>query len=285
MKPSLTRKRFLKILAVCVVGVGVGGALYASFLEPYWLVVERHCLKFGSNQSAPAGLRIVHLSDFHRSKIVPDSYLRECISKANELKPDLILMTGDYIMGKEKWANSLGDLLEPLRANLGVYATLGNHDGGKWAAAYGGILKTSVVKDELEKAGIRVLVNESVEVNYHGKRITLVGLGDLWAGQFDLPLGFQGVETSQFTIALSHNPDTIEELQNYPADLIFCGHTHGGQVRIPFWGPPILPIEDKQYAAGIYQVGEQVAYVNRGVGLLKRIRFNCRPEIACIDID
>ena len=285
MKLKLARRRFLMIFVGLVIGVGIGGPLYVFFLEPYWLVVERHTLKFASRQDLPSGLRIVHLTDLHRSKIVADSYLRKCISKVNKLEPDLILMTGDYITGKSKWANSLGELLKLLRAKLGVYATLGNHDGGQWAAQHGGVPETSIIKSELEETGIRVLVNESVEVQYHNKTITLVGLGDLWAGEFNPSLAFQGVETSQFTIALSHNPDTIEKLRKYPADLILCGHTHGGQVRIPWSGAPILPIEDKRYSAGVYAIAERIVYVNRGVGLLKRIRFNCRPEIACIDID
>ncbi len=274
----------MKTLAGSVVGVGIGGPAYSCLVEPYWLAVERHSLRFASKHNPPCGLRIVHLSDLHRSRIVPDSYLRDCIATANELAPDLVVMTGDYITSSRKWADRLGGLLVPLQATVGVYATLGNHDGGRWAAAHGGSPDTSFVREALEKAGIRVIVNRSLRLKYRDKVITLVGLGDLWAGEFDAPRAFRGVGADEFTIALSHNPDTIRELRKYAVNLILCGHTHGGQVRLPFIGPPILPVDDKQYSAGVYRIGEQVAYVNRGIGLLAKVRFNCRPEIACLDI-
>lgn len=279
MKFHLTRRRFLKIAAGSVAGAGIASALYGYFLEPYRVAVEQHILRFAPGKNPPSGLRMVHLSDLHRSEVVPDSYLLECFSKANQLNPDLVVMTGDYITSGSKWSDSLGDLLASLQASLGIYATLGNHDGGQWAG-----FDTLPVREELEKAGIRVLTNESVALEHTGKPFTVVGLGDLWAGDFDPSKSFEGVKADRFTIALSHNPDTITALQEFNANIILCGHTHGGQVRIPLLGPLVLPVKDKRFSAGIYRVGEQIAYVNRGIGLLRRIRFNCRPEIACIDI-
>ncbi len=262
----------------------MGGVAYSFLVEPYWLAVERHSLEFASRDNPPCGLKIVQLSDLHRSKIVPDTYLGDCIATVNGLAPDLVVMTGDYITHGTRWVKGLRDVLTSLQAPLGIYAVFGNHDGGKWAARYGGSSDTSLVRRELEQAGIRTLVNQSLRLEYGGKAFTLVGLGDLWAEEFDAVAAFRRVEAEEFTIALSHNPDTITELQKYPANLILCGHTHGGQVRIPLVGSPIVPIADWKYTAGLFRMGEQVAYVNRGIGLMMKVRFNCRPEVTYLEI-
>ena len=278
-KPRLSRRRLLKILAGSFVGAGLGGSLYSYFLEPYWLAVERHKLNFDRKYNPPSGLTIAHLTDLHRSEIVPDSYLQKCIAKVNSLKPDLVLLTGDYITWDVKWAESIGEILSSLKGRLGVFASLGNHDGGDWAG-----FPSDTVISSLEDAAIRVLINESVKLSFKGTSVTIVGLGDLWAGDFDAEAAFGNVDPGSFTITLSHNPDTIGNMLNYSSNLTLCGHTHGGQVWIPLIGPPILPVDDKTYSAGIYLEGEQTIYVNRGVGLLRRVRFNCRPEIAFIEI-
>ncbi len=276
---KLTRRRLLKIIAGSVTAAGLGGSLYSYFIEPYWLAVERHRLKFEKKRNPPSGLRILHLTDLHRSDIVPESYLRECIARANALKPDIVLLTGDYITWETKWAQSVGEILGPLKAGLGVFASLGNHDGGDWAG-----FSAETVTRHLERAGVRVLVNESVRLSHGSVPFAIVGLGDLWAGNFDSKAAFNGAKPEEFTIALSHNPDTISSLRDTCADLILSGHTHGGQVCVPLFGPPILPVDNRTYSSGIYREGRQTAYVNRGVGLLRRVRFNCRPEIALIEI-
>jgi predicted MPP superfamily phosphohydrolase len=276
---SLSRRQLLKIVAGSLVGAGISGSLYSYFLEPYWLVVERHKLTFNPTHNPPTKLRIAHLSDLHRSDIVPAAYLNECVTKVNSLKPDLILLTGDYITWEKNWAESVGEILSPLEAGLGVFASLGNHDGGDWAG-----FPSDTVRRRLEKAGICVLVNEYKNLSFGSVPITIVGLGDLWAGDFDTGTAFNKVDPECFTIALSHNPDTVPFLSNCSANLILCGHTHGGQVWIPLLGPPILPVDDRRFSAGVYGEGEQIIYVNRGVGLLRKVRFNCRPEIALIEI-
>jgi len=95
--------------------------LYAFRVEPYWLTVEHTVLSFDEGERIPTGLRIVQLSDIHRSAIVPDSYIRECVSRVNALDPDLVLLTGDFITGMEEWADGVGELLAPLGATLGVW--------------------------------------------------------------------------------------------------------------------------------------------------------------------
>ena len=254
--------------------------LYAFRWEPYWLTIERTVLAFDGKGAVPSGLRIVQLSDIHRSAIVPDSYIRECVSKVNELDPDLVFITGDCITGGEEWVDGLGELLSPLDAKLGVWASMGNHDGGEWAKVRGGPRDSGRVRGELEGAGIGVLENESVLLEHGGVPVRVVGMGDLWAGYFEPGEAFRGAREDEFVICLSHNPDTIGSLGGYPVDLLLSGHTHGGQVSIPFVGAPLLPVENTEYARGLHRIAGGYAYVNRGVGLLRKVRFNCRPEIA-----
>lgn len=282
MKLKLTRRRFLQVLGGAAAGVAIGGPLYAFRFEPYWVATERISLTYNPENNPPSGLKIVHLSDLHYSKIVPADYLEKWFQETNQLQPDLILLTGDYITqtkNNSKWVQPLGKILASLQARLGVFASLGNHDGGEWAGE-----PTTAVREALQKAGIRVLINESVKLSYKNQSVTIVGLGDLWAGDFDTIKAFETVEPNEFTIALSHNPDTLKYLEKSTANLVLCGHTHGGQVCIPFIGPPILPVDDKRFSAGLYKVGGFYAYVNRGLGMLRKVRFNCRPEITWIDI-
>ena len=262
----------------------IGLMLYSLTWEPYWLKVERNVIAFDGGGRVPAGLKIVHLSDIHRSDIVPDSYISGCVSKVNGLEPDIVFLTGDYITGRKRWIEGLGELLAPLEAGMGVWAVPGNHDGGKWAAVRGGPTNPGRIREELERAGIGVLENESVRLQRAGVPFTVVGMGDLWSGSFDSLKAFQGIDPGQFVICLTHNPDTLRMLRDYPVDLFLCGHTHGGQVCLPFVGAPLLPVEDTRYSGGLYRLGRGFAYVNRGVGLLRKVRFNCRPEIALFEV-
>lgn len=276
---KITRRKLLKIALGTAAATAVCGGGYSYFLEPYWPAIERLKLEFPPADNPPAGLKIVQLSDIHLSSIVPDSYIAECIEDVNEFKPDIVLLTGDYITRSRKYAASISKLFKRLQAGVGVFASLGNHDGGDWAG-----FSTDTVVEALQKAKIRVLINESLELEYAGKQFTLVGLGDVWAGQFEPSPAFENAPPDSFTITLSHNPDTLRDLRDYRTDLVLCGHTHGGQVCIPLFGPPILPVKDKQYSSGLYREEKRLIYVNRGLGLLKRVRFNCRPEITCIEI-
>ena len=167
-----------------------------------------------------------------------------------------------------------------LSAPLGVYAVLGNHDHGVHGQHTRAQRResASALRDVLGAGGVRELLNESVLISRDGcAPLHLAGFGDLWAGEFD-PEAVTAVSTGP-TIALTHNPDGAPALAERDMDLILCGHTHGGQVRVPFLGPPILPVRLRQYAAGPYDLDRSRLYVNRGVGWLRRVRLFVRPEV------
>jgi predicted MPP superfamily phosphohydrolase len=275
----LTRRRILLLGAVAC--VGAGGA-YTFGIEPIWL--RKVELDVRLERLAPAfrGFTIAQISDFHVGAGVPLDYLHGAADLANAEKPDLVALTGDYVHqgGDPKSADEAAAVVKTLEAP--AYAVLGNHDRAVYSARGcpdGGAVQR--IRDALERAGVRVLVNERITLRRGDARLHVAGLGDLWLGTFrpdDVPLR----DATGPTIALSHNPDTAHDLAGRGADLILSGHTHGGQVSIPFLGPPILPVRHREFAAGHFQLGDTQLYVNRGVGWLRRVRLFVRPEVTIL---
>lgn len=277
-----TRRRFLQGVALGTLGFCTSCAVDALGVEPEWVeIVEEDLLIKGLPKSF-SGKRIVQISDLHCSRTVSTEYLRRCLQRVNQLDADLVVLTGDYIthdaLGRFK--ERIIGLLDGIRGRWGVYAVMGNHDYGVMSS-YGTARDDLVMslKQGLESSGVQVLRNRAVPVTHQGERLWLVGLGDLWSADLNPQEAFVAVPADESRIVLVHNPDSIDHLRDYRTDAILCGHTHGGQVRIPFGGPPILPIRNRAYSAGMFTLGETRLYVNRGLGRLGRIRFNCRPEI------
>jgi predicted MPP superfamily phosphohydrolase len=279
---SISRRTFLRV-AGATGAAGIAAGVYVFGIEPTWLRTVRHEIPIASLDPRLDGMRIVQLSDLHVGAGVPLDYLREAADRALALEPDAIVVTGDFVHrgGMEHAVNAACDIVRRLRAPLGVYGVLGNHDNGVYNSR--GLLDPATaprLHEELGEAGLRVLHNEATLLTRAGGggTIRLAGYGDLWSGRFDahaLPRA-----PTQPTIALSHNPDTAPQLaRETDVALVLCGHTHGGQVNIPFLGPPILPIRHREYAAGPYDIGNTRLYVNRGIGWLRRVRLFVRPEV------
>ncbi|MHC4850261.1 MAG: metallophosphoesterase [Planctomycetota bacterium] len=277
----MTRRRFLKVAGATGIA-GVAAGAYAFGVEPTWLRTVRHEVPVHGLDPRLDGLRIVQLSDLHVGAGVPLDYLREAVDRALALEPDAIVVTGDFVHrgGKARAVRDACKIVQRLRAPLGTFGVLGNHDHG----VYNGNGQVAQAGDgriveQLGAAGLRVLQNQATVLEpAGGGAVRLVGYADLWSGGFD-PVALPS-DPSHPTIALSHNPDTAPELASRTdAALVLCGHTHGGQVNIPFMGPPILPVANRQFAAGLYDIGDTRLYVNRGVGWLRRVRLFVRPEV------
>lgn len=239
------------------------------------------------------GLSIVQLSDLHRSTVVSAAYLEHCVQMANALQPDLMVFTGDYLTHALEGAlrgqmvydargrapellRDVTGIITRARAKLGVFAVLGNHD--HWYDA-------DAVTSALRSAGVTVLRNSHAEVHVGGDRLPIVGLGDHWTEGVDCRRAFAGVD-GPFTLTLMHNPDFFERWPQSGAHLILAGHTHGGQVKLPMVGSPVVPSRyGRKYSQGVFRHGDAVMYVNRGVGaLFPSVRFNCRPEISLFQL-
>lgn len=215
------------------------------------------------------GLRVAHLTDFHRGRHTSDLVLRQAVEAANAAHPDLILLTGDYVTNDPHDIAPCARILAPLHAPLGVYAILGNHDYTTDGPA---------IERQLTKLGFQVLLNRSLLLP-NGLRI--VGLDDDRYRRTDISRAFQDVEPDEPTLVMAHNPALVEGLSDREC-LVFSGHTHGGQVRVPvLTNREIRRIGAKHYARGWYTVGKARLYVNRGLGQVGvPLRLFCRPELA-----
>jgi uncharacterized protein len=259
---------------------GVGA--YAYFVEPTWLRVKRLAVPLPNLPLGLDGLRIVHLSDLHMGSEVPTWFLRHVMATVQRLAPDAIVLTGDFVHSRPEDADQLTGVLQGLRAPHGVFAVLGNHD---YAVNYPGDPGITGVEEviiaALERAGVTVLRNDEVEIADGRSRLQLYGIDELWSGRTQVsPLH---ATSSVFPrIVLCHNPDVVQFLPERNRDLVLCGHTHGGQVRIPPFRPLLTMTSDRRYWGGLSARGNGWVFVSRGIGYTWRMRFAARPE--CVEI-
>ena len=232
--------------------------------------------------AAFTGLRIVQLSDFHCGRRVTSAYLGEAVELAQKQHGDVIVLTGDFIHHGFKYIEPVAEILGQLSAPFGVHAVLGNHDFSVRNAL--GFRRHQhlhhAVAAALTARGIRVLRNETIHLERNGSGIYLAGVDDLWSRGCDLPRALNGLNPAVPRIVLAHNPGTIERLGMERCDLMFSGHTHGGQINWPGLGRPVLSKRARRFAAGLYRYNQSYLYVNKGIGFGFRFRFGVRPEVA-----
>jgi uncharacterized protein len=248
-------------------------------------VIERHSILANTYRvdvphlpTAFSGLRVIHLSDLHHGSFMSLSRVAHIIRRANSLGGDVILCTGDYVHQRRsaRQIDAVWPILSQLSAPLGTYSVLGNHD--HWADG-------ARSQHWLTKSG-QDLRHRVISIEKNGRRIWLVGAGDLWEDHRDLDALLSLVPQSDCRIVLAHNPDTADTSFSERVDLMVSGHTHGGQVDIPLLGPPHLPVRNKTYTSGlkVSPRGLQV-FISKGIGwACFPIRFNCFPEIAVLEL-
>lgn len=269
----MERRKFLKLGLFG--GIGILISSYPVFIERYIIRVNTYSIPVPNLPEEFNGFRIVHLTDLHLGFLVPDFLIEYVVNKANSLNGDIIVCTGDYIHEKNSTGHidRVWPILLKLRAKYGVYNVLGNHD--HW-----GDFERSMYW--LNKSGQNTR-HRSRPVERMGKRIWIGGAGDLWEDKAGIDIAFRGVPQNECKIVLAHNPDTADEDFNTPVDLMISGHTHGGQVNIPFVGPPVLPVKNKRYSSGYIKSKNTNIFISRGIGwTIYPVRFNCCPEIAVL---
>jgi predicted MPP superfamily phosphohydrolase len=281
---SLSRRAFLRWalgVPLAAAAAAAGGVGYAYGIEPDWLAVERIALAVPGLSPALDGLKIAHLSDLHGGPYTGQREVRAAVEAAMGLSPDLVVLTGDYVLHSAGYAAPCARELAALQAPLGVYAIPGNHD--YWT-------DIEVVTAELHATGLTLLQNEARRLAIDGQALWLVGLDDVWERHHDLDAALAGIPQGEPVLLLVHEPDFADEAARAPHSIFLqlSGHSHGGQVNLPLVGRPVLPWLGRRYPAGLAKVpgsGLQV-YTSRGVGLIAPpVRFNCRPEVALITLE
>jgi len=255
-------------------------------IEPNWLERTFHSIQLGKGAGRHP-VRILQLSDFHASSFVHLSLIEKAVDLGLQARPDLICVTGDFITNSDPIdTHQYTRILRRLSSAAPTYASLGNHDGGSWATRIGGFPDSSMVRKLLADSGLVLLHNRSEIVTVRQQPIRLVGVGDLWSDGIDGSRAFAGVTSDGGlpTVLLAHNPDSKDQLAEYPWDLMLSGHTHGGQILVPLVGTRFVPVEDKRFIAGLKSWNDRRIYVSRGVGSIGGVRINCRPEVTVLDV-
>jgi len=176
--------------------------------------------------------------------------------------------------------------LRRLSAAAPCFATLGNHDGGRWAREEGGgYHDVEWVTKLLRASGITLLHNTATSLRLSGREIQFVGVGDVWAESIESETAFRSASTALPTILLSHNPDSKDDVARHHWELMLSGHTHGGQLRVPWIGAtPFAPVRDKRFVAGLHRWNDRWIHTTKGVGSVYGVRINCPPEVSFLTL-
>jgi uncharacterized protein len=286
MSSKISRRDFLRILKYigAATVASFAGTYYTTEIEPSWLEVTQVEIPLGSLPKAFDGYRIVQISDIHIGGWMNRQKLERVIELVMAQKPDLVLMTGDYVIGRS-WTSALDfaaqdfvDVILPLTQNFKTIGVMGNHD--HWTDA-------TRTRDMLKRSGVLELKNDVYRLERNNEDLFIAGLDDISEGAHRLDEVEAKLPPGANTILLAHEPDFAEITAITGKFLLqLSGHSHGGQVVIPFVGPPVLPRWARRYPAGLYQLGNMFLYTNRGVGMTNPfVRFNCRPEITVFTLN
>lgn len=259
-------KRMLYFIIFIIILSGI----WAFFIEPYLVGVERIEIKLEELK----GLKIVHLSDLHSFSF--EKREKKVLRTLEELNFDLLLITGDFVDRTTKDLDSCSQFWKELvKRNEGkVFGVLGNHEYWHPQSEY--------IQELLEQSGIKILDNEFQKIKTNNGYFNLVGVGDPHTEHDNVKKAMP--DNNKAKILLAHSPEIFRKVKEKDIALVLAGHTHGGQIDIPFLVNLILPLKhDKKYKEGLFKENNTYLYVNRGIGTtVLPIRFNAIPEITLI---
>jgi predicted MPP superfamily phosphohydrolase len=276
-----TRRNFLIATGTTAAGL----ALYAGEIARHEIDIVHRPIAIANLPTAFHGYRIVQLSDIHLDEYTEPFFLERIVRQVNTLAPDLVLLTGDFIthgsltfIAGSHALNRCAEILTTLTAPL-RYAALGNHD-----VSFNG----PAVVQALTSHGTPVLVNQYLPIERNGGRLWLCGVDDPGSSRPNLDLAIPSNPDGP-VLLMAHEPDYADRVIEHPrghlVDFMLAGHSHGGQIRLPFLGPLILPPMGEKYPEGLYRFNQMQLYVNRGIGTVGLpFRLNCPPEITVITL-
>ena len=267
-------KRWIGNLTVIIIIALSCCYIYSSKVEPNWIEVVSIDLTISKLGSAFNNFKIVQISDLHGNYFMPESKLDRIVKSVNQQQPDAIAITGDFITeGRRFNDKKLISKFSQLEAKAGVVSVFGNHDHGK--------LQVNRLRQILIRSQINNLNNQVYLVQRGTQQLALAGIDDPYWGEPDLQQVLTLLPSNVPAILLVHEPDYIEKSAlTHRFALQLSGHSHGGQIKIPFLNPLILPRGGRKYFAGLNQVEDTIVYTSRGLGMTSLpLRFGSRPEI------
>lgn len=293
---KISRSVFLSWTGM-LLGGGLFGSLVYGFGNKYNYQLRKFQLVFENLPLSFKGLKIAHISDIHSGSFTDKRAVKKGIQKILDQQPDIILFTGDLVNNKSEEMDEYTDIFKELKAPMGVFSILGNHDYGDyihWETKEEKIQNLEKLKQVHSALGWRLMLDENIPVEKNGERISLIGVQNIsgksgFKSYGDLQKAYNGVEKSDFQILMSHDPShwDAEVRKIFPdIDLMLSGHTHGMQFGVEIPGFKWSPVQYiyKQWA-GLYQVGNQTLYINRGFGFLGYPgRVGILPEISIIEL-
>ncbi len=270
-----TRRRFLQFSAGALL-TGVGTLGYTWRIEPHWVGIVRRDMPI---HHLPPGLQdnvLVQISDLHIGPVVDDDFMIAALRGIAEIKPDLIAITGDFMTCRQsEEIDHVDRILRHLpQPTLATVACLGNHD---YAHGWSNLTAADALTDRLRGHGIAVLRNERINI----AGLNIAGIDDVWSPRFAPQNVIPSLDSTEANLILCHNPDTVDlPVWGGFRGWLLAGHTHGGQCKAPFLTPPLLPVQNRRYTQGYFDLNDgRHLYINPGLGYLQRVRFNVRPEI------
>ncbi len=287
---SLDRRTFLVTAATGAAGLGaIAAGVYPILIEPDWLKVRRLTIRIKDLPPSLAGLKIVQMTDIHHDEWISLRHIADAVKLANSLRPDIVALTGDYVTASRALVAPSINALSALTPALGTVAVLGNHDW--WT-------DPKETRRQFARVNIPLVDNSrqffsadrQLVADIPASGLCIGGVGDLWEDAIEPETAFRDVPSDMPRLLLSHNPDVAEQgsiaAGQLRIDLMLSGHTHGGQVRLPGLGTPIVPSAyGSKYAYGLVQGPSCRVNVSSGVGLaMLPVRLNVRPEIVEITL-
>ena len=282
------RKWIQRTFKISLSALGFAGY---GYFESSWFEIKKTKIRI-PNLPGNKNLKILHLSDLHLSEAVSIDHIDHALAEGFQMQPHACVITGDFITDQpsDEQLLALTQCLAKYAKKAPIFACPGNHDGGDWAGKNGGFTNTEKLQRVFKSSKVRLLVNQRINIYLNGMPISITGLGDLW-NKNCLPrkcmvrIPPNNGPSSRFNILLCHNPDAKTIVNDFDWSLMLCGHTHGGQLRIPFSNyAPLAPVSDLSHTEGLGYFQKRPIYITRGVGSLYGLRFNCRPEISLLEL-
>ncbi len=278
---DFSRRRFLQMALAAMASMPFAVSAYGAVAARYRKVVEKAVIPIAGLPPQLDGLTIVQLSDIHSGLFMTESQMREYVEIANELKPDIVALTGDYVATSNSQVPAFLRAVSALRARLGVFACLGNHDMFTDSE--------EMLERGFAQAGFRLLRNENEIIEINGARLNIIGvdyIGRTGGYLHRLDDALDGISLEGTTILLLHSPKSFPDAAKAGIHLTLSGHTHGGQITLNIGELILTPIRlETMFIAGLFKIGDSHLYVNRGLGTTgPPIRINAPPEITHITL-